>query len=169
MTSTPEQAPVLVLGIGSVFCTDDGVGVRVVQCLEDRPLPGFVEIADGGTAGIDWPFLMADRLLVVVVDAVDAEAVGSEPGTVLRLSVQDAGSNRTAGASLHGLGIAEALEMNETMRNAPDEVVIIGVVGSDFEAGFELSETIAQRVETVAEICLRTVYHHMGLSEVVNG
>lgn len=165
----PEQSPVLILGIGSVLSTDDGVGVRVVQCLGERPLPGILEVADGGTSGIDWPFLMADRSLVVVVDAVDADAAGVDPGTVLRLSSQDAGSHRIATASLHGFGLTDALDMAATMGRAPGEVIVIGVAGESFEPGFELTRTIAQRVETVAEICLRTVYDHMGLSEAANG
>ena len=50
---------VLVLGIGNLVMTDDGVGVRVVQCLASSYVfPAGVTVLDGGTLGLDLlPFL----------------------------------------------------------------------------------------------------------------
>ena len=43
---------ILVLGVGNILLTDEAIGVRIVEALEQRYiLPDYVEILDGGTAG----------------------------------------------------------------------------------------------------------------------
>ena len=45
---------VVVLGIGNILLTDEGVGVRVVERLgEQYKLPEGVELIDGGTCGME--------------------------------------------------------------------------------------------------------------------
>ncbi len=45
---------ILVLGVGNILLTDEAIGVRIVEALEQRYiLPDYVEILDGGTAGMD--------------------------------------------------------------------------------------------------------------------
>lgn len=44
---------ILVLGVGNILLTDEAIGVRIVEALEQRYiLPDYVEILDGGTA--EW-------------------------------------------------------------------------------------------------------------------
>jgi hypothetical protein len=46
--------------------SDDGVGVRVVQCLASRYVfPAGVTVLDGGTLGDLLPFLEAEHLLII--------------------------------------------------------------------------------------------------------
>jgi len=53
---------ILVLGVGNILLTDEAIGVRIVEALEQRYiLPDFVEILDGGTAGMELLGDMADR------------------------------------------------------------------------------------------------------------
>ena len=41
---------ILVLGVGNILLTDEAIGVRIVEALEQRYiLPDYVEILDGGT------------------------------------------------------------------------------------------------------------------------
>lgn len=44
---------ILVLGVGNILLTDEAIGVRIVEALEQRYiLPDFVDVLDGGTAGM---------------------------------------------------------------------------------------------------------------------
>lgn len=53
---------ILVLGVGNILLTDEAIGVRIVEALEQRyTLPDFVEILDGGTAGMELLGDMASR------------------------------------------------------------------------------------------------------------
>ena len=55
---------ILVLGVGNILLTDEAIGVRIVEALEQRYiLPDYVEILDGGTAGME--LLGEDRKSVV--------------------------------------------------------------------------------------------------------
>ena len=49
MRSENDGTKVLILGIGNVLMGDEGVGVHVVNSLEETALPDGVDILDGGT------------------------------------------------------------------------------------------------------------------------
>ena len=76
----------LVLGVGNLLMSDDGVGVHAVQRLEKRTLPPGVEVLDGGTCGLDLLqfFEGVERLIVL-----DAANLGREPGAIVRLEGED--------------------------------------------------------------------------------
>ena len=43
----------LILGVGNILLSDEGVGVRVVQELEKRPeIQPYFDVIDGGTCGM---------------------------------------------------------------------------------------------------------------------
>lgn len=62
---------ILVLGVGNILLTDEAIGVRIVEALEQRyTLPDFVEILDGGTAGMELLGDMANRDHLIIADAI---------------------------------------------------------------------------------------------------
>ncbi|MGL5287573.1 MAG: hydrogenase maturation protease, partial [Aeromonas sp.] len=65
------KAPVLVLGIGNLLLSDEAVGVRAVEALQQRyHLPDGVDLLDGGTCGMELIDDMASRQHLIVADAV---------------------------------------------------------------------------------------------------
>ena len=62
----------LILGIGNILLSDEGVGVRVIEHLKEHPLPKTVELVDGGTAGADLIDTLSDRQHVIIIDAANA-------------------------------------------------------------------------------------------------
>ena len=53
---------ILVLGVGNILLSDEGIGVRVIEALEQRyVMPEGVEVLDGGTAGMELLEAMANR------------------------------------------------------------------------------------------------------------
>ena len=45
---------ILVLGLGNILLSDEGVGVRIVEALDAaHELPDGVVLLDGGTSGMD--------------------------------------------------------------------------------------------------------------------
>ena len=59
---TTSNRKTLVLGLGNVLMSDEGVGVHVVRAIEQMQLPADVECLDGGTGGflLLEPLQMAD-------------------------------------------------------------------------------------------------------------
>lgn len=55
---------ILVLGVGNILLTDETIGVRIVEALEQRYiLPDYVEILDGGTA--EWSCLATWQIAII--------------------------------------------------------------------------------------------------------
>ena len=154
MSDAHGRPPILVLGIGNILLRDEGVGVRVIEQMQELRLPDDVELVDGGTAGADLLDVLAERQKVIVIDAVQAEA---EPGTVLRFTADDLVRPDGVGISLHEMGLAEALTMTKQLGCAPEEVLIFGIKPKDITCGLELSAEIAPSVPEVIRLVLEEI------------
>ncbi len=143
--------PTLIMGIGNILLRDEGLGVRVVEAMQQFDLPDGVELVDAGTAGADLVEVIADRGKVIVIDAIEA---GAEPGTIVRLAAEDLMPDDGASISLHQLGLVESLRMAQQLGCAPGEVVVFGVQPGEIRAGLELSPAVAAVVPAVVEAVL---------------
>jgi hydrogenase maturation protease len=146
-----DTCPVLVLGLGNILLRDEGIGVRVVEAMQQRKLPPEVETFDGATAGLDLLDVLADRRKVIIVDAIDGECTA---GTVVRLGEDDLAECENPRVSLHEMGILETLSVAKRLNTAPEEVVVIGVKPKTIEAGLELSPELARLMPRIIEAVL---------------
>jgi hydrogenase maturation protease len=139
---------VLVLGVGNPLRRDDGAGAEVARLLGTRVPPGVeVRASEGGAASLldAW----AGRQRVVLVDAVSS---GAPAGRIERFDAA-AGPLPAAYSDLssHGLGVAQAIELARALRRLPNDLVVYGITGADFEHGQGLTPAVAAAVEQVAE------------------
>jgi hydrogenase maturation protease len=133
--------PVLVLGIGNLIMSDDGVGMRVVEQLAKRyRIPEGVQLLQGGTLGLNLlPDLQGvERLLVV-----DALETGEPPGTLLRLAGDEIPLAFETRFSPHEMGLKDLLTVAALMGESPHEVVLWGIQPERLDLGEELSPTVA--------------------------
>ncbi len=143
---------VLVLGLGNILLSDEGVGVRIVEALDDRyALPESVETLDGGTSGMDLLDQIAGRDLLIVADALRADAA---PGTVIRLADEEIKAFFRTRMSPHQIGLADVLASLRLSDEDPRRIVIIGVVPQSLDLGLELTATIAAALETALTMIL---------------
>ena len=154
MSDAHGRRPILVLGIGNILLRDEGVGVRVIEQMQEIPVPDDVELVDGGTAGADLLDVLAERRRVIVIDAVQADC---EPGTVLRFTADDLVRPDGVGMSLHELGLGEALTMTSQLGCAPEEAVVFGIKPKSMECGLELSDEIAASIPNVIKLVLEEI------------
>ena len=64
-----------IIGFGNIFMGDDGIGVRVIEELQQQQVfkdNENIELIDGGTSGIDLVFMLQDAGKAIIIDAVDA-------------------------------------------------------------------------------------------------
>ena len=143
----------LVLGIGNLLMTDDGVGVRLVQQLAaDYRFPDGVTLLDGGTLGLDLlPQLEGvERLLVV-----DAVETGEAAGTVVRLSGEEIPLALATKVSPHQMGLKDLLTVADLQGHAPPEMVLWGVQPESVEMELELSAPVAAALPDLQERVLQ--------------
>jgi len=141
-----NRKQILLLGVGNILQSDDGVGVHVIEKMRDEITSDDVEVFDGGTAGLDLLSVIDSRRTVLVVDAVDG---GRAPGTVYRFTADDLDGKSLRLNSLHQLGLLETLQMASLLGRGPEQVVIIGVQPEVVDWAMELSDTVARSVPGV--------------------
>lgn len=140
---------ILVLGVGNVLLTDEGIGIHALELLQQHyRLPEGVEVIDGGTSGMDLLDQLADRECVVLVDAVKT---GDAPGTVVRLDGDTLPAFFRSKISPHQLGLCDLLAMLELRGEAPKELVLHGMVPYSLETHLGLSEQAAARMPEFVE------------------
>jgi len=144
---TAASPRIVVLGVGNLLMTDEGVGVRCVEQLEaSGALPRGVVAIDGGTSTHELYGDLQDLDLLVIVDAV---ASGGAPGSLVRLEgdrIPSAFSNKL---SPHQHGINDLLATLKLVGRAPRRVVLYGVTPGRIELGMELSAEVAASLPAV--------------------
>ncbi len=165
MSYGQSRKPFLVLGIGNILLSDEGIGVRVIEQMQTVSIPEHVEIVDGGTSGVDLLDILADRDAVIVVDAVDADC---RPGTVLRFGIDQLMQMEDPYISMHEVGIAETVMMTQQLGCAPKEVIVFGIQPEKIECGLELSKTLEQAAQEVVELVLNEINRLESTMDAIN-
>jgi hydrogenase maturation protease len=126
---------------------DDGVGVRVAEALASRDLGPGVSVVAGGTEGMALAHHFAASDAVVVVDAIAAD---DTPGSVFRLTPQDAGILELRSHTSHGLSLPNIL-LAATLQGAMPQVIVYAVQIGDITCGFD---TLTAEVEAaIPDVC----------------
>ncbi|MDP1827778.1 MAG: HyaD/HybD family hydrogenase maturation endopeptidase [Archangium sp.] len=143
---------VVVLGVGNLLMTDEGVGVHAVNALErDWVFPEGVRCVDGGTSTQELLGDLEDLDQLIVLDAVTS---ASAPGTLIRLEGAQVPQAFTTKFSPHQVGIADLLAMLTFSGHAPKRVLVFGVEPAVLKLGMELSPVVAGRVP---ELCAQVI------------
>lgn len=139
---------ILILGVGNILFTDEGIGVRAVEWLQEHYVfPENVTLTDGGTMGIGLmdALLQTDR--VYVLDAV----LGDEkPGSVYRLTDNDLRKSMSFRDSLHQTDLVDTLIYCDILGHRP-EGVVFGMEPSDYQTmQLELSPVCREALADLA-------------------
>lgn len=115
----------LVLGVGNLLLTDEGIGVHAVHALAEEPEwdKDRVSFVDGATFTQDIFYIFQEFEKVLVLDAVKG---GKEPGTMYRFTEKELRDNKEQRLSLHDIDMLDSLNMAELLGNKP-ELYVIGV------------------------------------------
>ncbi|MFC2004869.1 HyaD/HybD family hydrogenase maturation endopeptidase [Chloroflexota bacterium] len=145
----------VVLGVGNLLLKDEGVGIHVINALQDSLLPpsAEVEIIDGGTSPNVLPLLDGAEKLIII-DAVEG---GGEPGTIYRFRAGDVELEDKCVLSMHQIGLLEDLEMMEHMEGKQRDAIIIGVEPKEMGVGLELSSELEQKIPQIVKVVLKEI------------
>jgi hydrogenase maturation protease len=151
--SDPEKTlQVTILGVGNILLSDEGVGVRVVEYLDERYEFGEnVRIVDGGVLGVRLMGVIGSTDFLIVVDAVSNRGA---PGTLYRLADDQVPRRVLAKQSMHQLDLPEVLALCAAIDKNP-QVVVVGVEPQDISTmDIELTPAIAAKVPELAVMVL---------------
>jgi hydrogenase maturation protease len=136
---------ILVLGVGNILLSDEGLGVRVIEKIkEGYVLPKDVRLLDGGTLGVELLYFLEGSEKLIIVDAIKG---GGPPGTLYKFSGDEVKAYFKGKISAHELGIQEVLGIAQLTDRYPKEVVVIGMEPESLEVSLELSQTVKDNLE----------------------
>ena len=105
----------VVLGVGNILLSDEGIGVHAVNALAARyELPPEVVVIDGGTSAMDCLDQIASADLLLIADCVRG---GHEPGTLVRLGDGELNAFFRTKISPHQVGLSDVLANSELSRH----------------------------------------------------
>jgi len=144
----------VVLGLGNILHSDDGVGARAAERLKsDARLPDNITVIEGGTLGLELLPDLWDCSDLLVLDAVD---VGATPGTVVRLSGEQL-HTLSGSANVHQLGVDDLLVALRLARQLPP-VLLLGIQPESTDWGCTLSPTVEAAIPSLIETALAELY-----------
>ena len=141
----------LVIGCGNLLRGDDAVGPVLVRRMLERGLPPGVEVADGGTSGMDVAFRMRGASQVILVDAA---STGGEPGSLYRLQGADVEVlPPLEGINLHAFRWDHALAFARwaLKEDYPGEILVYLIEAASFEFGAPLSDAVELAMDRLVE------------------
>ncbi len=149
------MAKKLVLGVGNLLLTDEGIGIHAIQrIIEKNRLPDEIEVVDGGTAGLALMYYLEGVDRLVIIDAVET---GGPPGTILRLSGSRIPAYMALKVSPHEITLPDFLAAARLRDLYPKEVVVWGMQPGSLEVGVELSPDIEARLDTLVDYVVQEI------------
>jgi len=152
----------LILGIGNLLLSDEGVGVHAVRAIKQEYLPSHVITLEVGTALLDALREIEQADHIIIIDAMKANHA---PGTVYRVPLDDCVKPQYT-ASLHGFDVSRVLFL--AGRSSPADVIVIGVEPALIGWGTELSPQIRDTMPAVIEAIKTEIsrYHSMNIKQI---
>jgi hydrogenase maturation protease len=146
---------IIVVGVGNLIRSDDGLGVHAVRRLAGDPrLPrdSGVEITfiDGGTRGMDLVNEAGDASHVLILDAIDIDA---RPGTPVSISGRELQSLPT-GRSVHQLGIVDWIRGLAMVAGRVPEIQVLGLQPADTSWGMTLSPEVRSGLDGLVDAAI---------------
>ena len=148
-----QAAKTLVIGVGNLLLSDEGVGIHAAQRLiREFNLPEEILVLDGGTLGLDLLYYLEGIENLLIIDAV---LMDKEPGTLIRMVDDEVPSYMSFKMSPHHIGIPDMLFAAKLKGLYPPNVVLLGVQPGVVELGLELSEPVANQLDPLLERILK--------------
>lgn len=131
---------IVVLGVGNILLTDEGIGVRAIEDLGRRyRIPPEVELIDGGTSAMELLDDLANCNLLIIADCVRA---GNPPGTRLRLKDEEIPALFRTKLSPHQVGLPDVLATLIITGEAPDHTILFGVEPESLATNMSLTPIV---------------------------
>jgi hydrogenase maturation protease len=141
-----------ILAVGQPLRGDDGAGPEAVRRWQKKypQTAKLVDILVYDTPGPNMLESIEGHNATLIVDALCSSA---PPGTVLRLIPTDLAVFTQGSVSAHGWGVAETLSLGFSLypELAENNIVILGIVGKNFNPGVELSPDLLATLDEIAD------------------
>ena len=137
----------LILGLGNLILSDDGVGIRVAEELKGRLNQPEVTVMESSLAGLSLLDLLVNFDRAIIIDTIQTK--GGKVGQVYRLEPGAFDATQHA-ATPHDVNFATALELgNRLGLPLPRQIIIFAIEVKDITT---FSEKCTPKVEQVIPV-----------------
>lgn len=145
---------IVVLGVGNILLSDEGIGVHVANELMNMKFPPEVTVVEGGTEGFRLLNIITDADRLIVIDAVRGHA---SPGSIYRFDIDEV-RNVPSGfmTSVHQIGILEVIDLSLLIGKRPSTTVI-GIEPKSLDMSMELSPEVRDKVPKIIELVIEEI------------
>jgi hydrogenase maturation protease len=153
MTDQSPKKDVIVIGLGNLLLSDEGIGVHLVRRLSNwQDKFAAVDFIDAGSAGMNLLHLIANRKKAIIIDCAQMDA---KPGTMRRFTPDEVQSvKKLSHYSLHEADILQVINLSRQLGECPRETVFFGIEPASLKPGQDLSKTLSDRIDIyIADIC----------------
>ena len=141
---------IVVLGVGNTLLSDEGIGVRAIEQLQqDHDLPPEVVVIDGGTTGMEMLDDLSNADHIIIVDAVRS---GKAPAAIVKLVDEQVPVFFKTKLSPHQIGLSDVLATLDFIGEQPGGVTVIGVEPVSLDTSMSLSPQVEARLPEVVEM-----------------
>ncbi len=143
---------ILLLGLGNPILSDDSVGLRVTQILQNLVNQPEVTTLESSVAGLDFIDLLTGYEKVIIIDATQTR--GGKVGQIYRSSLGDLAATRHS-STPHDINLATAIELGNRLNlPLPKDIVIFAIEVKDVTT---LGEECTTEVEQAIPLCVDMV------------
>jgi len=146
MTNQSEKKNVVVIGLGNVLLSDEGIGIHLVRRLSNQQDKfSKVDFFDAGSAGMNLLHLIANRKKAIIIDCAK---MGDKPGTMKRFTPDEVKSvKKLSHYSLHEADILQVINLSKELGECPQKIVFFGIEPETLAPGQELSKTLLVKID----------------------
>ena len=146
MNEQTSSKDVVVIGLGNVLLSDEGIGVHLVRRLSEQQSKfPQVDFIDAGPGGMTLLHLIAHRKKAVIIDCAK---MGTEPGTIRRFAADEVLSvKKLSHYSLHEADILRVINLSKQLGECPRKIVFFGIEPEMLEPGQNLSQTLSDKID----------------------
>ncbi len=139
----------LILGLGNILLSDEGLGVHIIQELDRQYLfPPYVTLYDGGTGGLSLLSQFKDQDFILIIDAL---LLGEEPGTVARFTIDAIPDHYQRKDTAHGIDILDVVAASSMIGHLPP-IMVLGAQPKDMVTpATELSPELTRAKESIIQ------------------
>jgi hydrogenase maturation protease len=136
--SSPESNKILILGLGNILMGNEGIGVKSIEYMQDKPLPEHVVLLDGGTGGFHLLHLFNEYQKFIMIDATLTDG---DPGEINVIKPKFA-SDFPRSLTSHDIGLRDLMQSAELLGDLPDIALITINIKELDEVKIGLSEEL---------------------------
>jgi hydrogenase maturation protease len=147
---TLQKKSILVLGIGNILMRDEGVGVRIIEHLQNEEFE-HADLLDGGTGGFHLLDILQSYESVILVDA----SLDDYPPGHVRIIKPSYSEDFPKQLSAHEIGLRDLLDAARALEYMPRLFLVVISVKDFREIGLELSPEI----QSAIPLAIQNIHH----------